>query len=348
MTEIKKKKSPIKKIALSLFGLGLLSAIVVGLLGLRWYNTGLRPVNEGATEIIRLEVQPGETAAAIGQELVDQGLIRDQRVFDLYLRLNNLQGSVQAGSYDLSPSQSLQEIVAEIGTGRVESTQFTILPGKRLDQLAADFVEAGFTQAEVDEALDHRLYQDHPISRYKPADASLEGYLFPETFSVDASTTVANIVERSLDEFDANITDELVAGLDAQGLDIHESITLASIIEKEVFDELDKQKVSQVFLKRLREGIMLGSDVTFFYAAAVFGGEALPSLDNPYNTRLYSGLPPGPISNFSLSTIESITNPTDTEYLYFVAGDDGITRFNETLAGHEADAAAFCIELCKL
>ena len=337
-----------KKTFLYLAGFGVLAGLAASLLTLRWYNMSLRPVQEGATQIIQLDIAPGTSAAQVAETLEDKGLVRSQAAFSWYLRLNDKASTLQAGSYSLSPSLSVEQIVAELGQGQIKTASFTILPGFRLDQLKDRFISEGFSESEVEDAFDARNYSDHPISAYKPSDASLEGYLYPETFLLDENSTATEVVTRSLDEFDKRLTSELIEGLAAQGLSVHDSVILASIIEKEVASESDKVQVSQVFLKRLRENIVLGSDVTYFYAAAVFGGQATPSLDNPYNTRIYGGLPPGPISNFSLTTLESITRPSDTNYLYFVAGDDGITRFNETLAGHERDAALYCIELCKL
>jgi UPF0755 protein len=128
---------------------------------------------------------------------------------------------------------------------------------------------------------------------------------------------------------------------------VRQAITLASIVEKEVSNGNDRRQVAQVFLLRLQKKMVLGSDVTYIYAAAITGQTASPDLDSPYNTRKYLGLPPGPISNVSDSSLDAVAYPADGDYLYFVAGDDGKTYFSHTEAEHERLAAEHCIKLCS-
>ena len=221
------------------------------------------------------------------------------------------------------------------------------MPGQRLDQLEASIVDGlNFDLLETRAALLGRY--DHPIFADLPADTSIEGYIYPETYQINSQTTVEDLLNASFEQLSDVFTEELQEKIAARGLDIHEAITLASIIEKESSNVEDQPTIAQVFLKRLDEGIMLGSDVTFIYAAAISGRAATPSLDSPYNTRIVGGLPPGPISNFTASALEAIAEPADSDYLYFVAGDDGITYFSNTLAEHESLTAQHCIELCKL
>ena len=189
---------------------------------------------------------------------------------------------------------------------------------------------------------------DHPIFEDLPEETSIEGYVYPESYQITNSTTVPQLLNASFDQLSAVFTDELREKIADQGLNIHEAVTLASIIEKESSNVEDQPKIAQVFLKRLNEGIVLGSDVTFLYAAVISGQAPSTTIDSPYNTRIVGGLPPGPISNFNASALEAIANPADTDFLYFVAGDDGITYFSKTLAEHESLTAQHCIELCKL
>lgn len=122
---------------------------------------------------------------------------------------------------------------------------------------------------------------------------------------------------------------------------------MASIVEKEVSPE-DRAKVAQVFIKRLKEGMKLESDVTFVYASEVEGGSANPNNPSLYNTRIHPGLPPAPISNVSRSSLQAVAFPADTNYLFFVSGDDDITYFNETYAEHLEDVQKHCIKKCNL
>ena len=135
-----------------------------------------------------------------------------------------------------------------------------------------------------------------------------------------------------------------------RNLTIHQAITLASIVQKEVKNPVDQKQVAQVFLKRLADGMQLGSDVTYMYAADQMGVEGTPALESPYNTRKYTGLPPGPISNMNPSALDAVAFPAPGEYVYFVAGDgpdEGKTFFAYTVEEHEANIAAHCRELCN-
>ena len=128
---------------------------------------------------------------------------------------------------------------------------------------------------------------------------------------------------------------------------MHEGVILASIIEQEVSSDSDRPIVAQVFLTRHKIGMQLGSDVTAFYGAYIAGVEPTVSYDSPYNTRLHSGMPPGPISNVSKSSLHAVASPANTDYLYFVAGDDGKTYFSHTLDMHQELTRQHCKTLCQ-
>ena len=117
-------------------------------------------------------------------------------------------------------------------------------------------------------------------------------------------------------------------------------------VEKEVPKAEDRKIVAQIFLKRLAEGTPLGSDATYYYASAVYGGEPFPDLDSPYNTRMYAGLPPGPINTVSKTALEAVAYPSDTDYLFFVTGDDGVNHYTKTSAEHEQATRLYCKVSC--
>lgn len=340
--------SKVSKIVLSTL---LVICILVGGLLLtanNWYKNNLKPLDPNSSLVLDFKVEPGTSAASIANNLQSEGIIRSATAFGWYVRLNDQRANLKSGSYKLSPSQSVETLVNELSKGRDETRSFTVLPGKRLDEIKQQFIDEGYSAEEVEAGFDPDLYSTHGIANYKPASASLEGYIFPETISINDEMSVKQILTTFLDEFYAQITPDLVASFKNQGLSVHQAVTMASIVEKEVSNQQDKPIVAQVFLKRLKQGIALGSDVTFFYAAAITGQRALPSLDHPYNTRIYTGLPPGPISNMSLTTLQAVANPASTDYLFFVAGDDGKTYFSYTQAEHENYARLYCIEGCKL
>lgn len=310
------------------------------------YNENLKPVSD-STELVVVTVPVGTSAAEVGEQLYEQDLIRSAWVFDIYTRVNNYRSGLQAGGYKFSQSMSVEEIVQMLLNGEVATDLVTILPGQRFDQIKASLIQSGFSRDEVNEAFNPKLYFDHPIATYKPeTDVTLEGYLYPESFQRSATTTLEEVLRASLDEMYAALSPQLRSDLAEQGLTVHQAVILASIVEREVSNPDDRTKVAQVFLKRLNEGISLGSDPTALYGALLAGIEPTVFADTPYNTRLYAGLPPGPINNVSIESLEAVAYPADTDFLFFVSGDDGNTYFSNTLAEHEALTAQHCIELC--
>lgn len=322
--------------------------VVVGAGGAyHWYQQNLEPVSslEKANKVV--VVQNGWNAAQIAEQLHEQELIRNPKVFGWYVDRAGVRQSLQAGTYEISPDMSVPEIVDKIVAGDVSTQLFTILPGKRLDEIREAFIAANFTESAIDEAFNPALYNT-PLLDSLPEGADLEGYLFPETYQITIDASPAQIVEQALSQMSRVIDASVLDGIAQQDMTLHEAVILASVVEKESGDVADRKKIAQVFLKRLAIGMELGADATFVYAAALSGEPATPSLDSPYNTRIYPGLPPGPISNVSATSIEAISNPANTDYLYFVSGDDGITRFSSTLAEHERLTAEYCIELCRV
>ncbi len=309
-----------------------------------WYSRSLRPLDpNGINRDFRVE--QGASVLEIGDSLEMAGLIRSGRAFAIYVER---QGDVvlKSGLYSLSPALSVPQIAAIIANGDVKSSLVTIPPGLRLDQVALKLVAAGFSKSEVDAALTAEY--DHPLLKYRPAGASLEGYIYPESFAVTEDSQVKDVIRRAFDELYGLLDDDLRQAISRQGLSIHQAFTLASIVQKEVNQPQTQRQVAQVFLRRLKLGMPLGSDVTFFYAAAIANTEPSPNLDSPYNTRLHQGLPPGPIANFSISALRAVAYPAEGDYLYFVSGDDGNTYFARTLEEHQQNVAKYCSELCKL
>lgn len=311
-----------------------------------WYRNSLEPVSD-STEQIVVTVPVGSTAPEIGKNLESRDLIKSAYSFELYIRLNDYKDKLQAGGYKFTQSQSVEEIVKDLVNGNVATDLFTILPAQRLGQIKTSFIEAGFSLDEVNLALNPESYIGHPALKDKPADANLEGYLYPESFQMTENTTATQIVEASLDEMASVLTPAMQAKFTSEGLNLYQAVTLASIVEREVNKPEDRPIVAQVFLKRYNEGIMLGSDPTALYGALLVGLEPSVFADTPYNTRLYTGLPPGPINNVSEQSLLAVANPADTNYLFFVSGDDGKTHFSNTLEEHEAATSKYCIELCK-
>lgn len=310
------------------------------------YLRNISPVdkNDGARHLVVF--QAGAGAGEIASILKEKDIIRDRTAFRAYVELTGVKSQLQAGMYKFSRSQSVAQIVEDLVQGKTDAFNVTILPGMTLPQIRKTLERAGFESDDIEAAFMKKY--DHPLLASKPAGVNLEGYIFPETYQIDTATTVESLIVRSFDQFYMVLKENsLPEKLSAKKLTLHAAITLASIIQKEVKDSEDQRKVAQVFLKRLDMDIELGSDVTFMYAADLLGVPESVNLDSPYNTRRYKGLPPGAISNFNISAMQALADPANTDYLYFVAGDDGTTYFSKTVDEHEAYTKKYCTTLCQ-
>jgi UPF0755 protein len=344
MTPVKKPKWPM--IILAGFITTVLVAGFAVFMVRKVYHDNLKPASASQRSQL-FTVPQGASTQEIASSLKKAGLIRASWAFEWYVRNEGLRDEVQAGTYNLRPNLSVPEIADVLTQGEVAKDLVTILPGQRIDQVRKALIEKyGFSQASVDEALKPENYADHPALVDKPTNANLEGYLYPESFEKTADTNPRTIIKSSLDEMHKILTPDLRAGIVRQGLTVHQGVILASVIEQEVSNAEDKKTVAQVFLRRLREGRALESDPTALYGAILDGAEPTLTYDSPYNTYKHPGLMPGPISNVSEASLFAVANPSATDYLYFVAGDDGKTYFSRTLAEHEALTEKHCKTLC--
>jgi UPF0755 protein len=232
-------------------------------------------------------------------------------------------------------------------TAGVNQIQVTILAGQTLAELKEKLVKSGFAADGVEAAF-NRSY-DSPILADKPAGATLEGYIFPDTYFLDADSDVAVLVEMALDNlYEKMRSDGSLERLRTQGRSVFETLTMASIVQKEVSDPEEQKMVAGVFENRLQWGMVLGSDVTFHYAYKQgYCAVNSPDCDSVYNTRVYKGLPPGPIANMEYAAIQAVLQPTESEYFFFVAGDDGRTYYAVDENGHFENVRNYCHVLCQ-
>lgn len=313
-----------------------------------WYHWATGPRSNDARQV-RVVVEPGDTAADIADDLYEQEIIRSRMAFGIYAQLSGNRSKLQAGGYVLSANQNVASIVEHMTSGKTDEFNITIPPGLTLDELTSYFKRNGFSDEEVATAFD-AMYS-HPLLATKPKTASLEGYIYPETYRMNADQSLDTLFMRTFEEMYKMLQEKkYLEEYAKRNLTIHQAVTLASIVQKEVKDLVDQKQVAQVFLKRLAIDMPLGSDVTYMYAADQMGVKATPSLESPYNTRKYGGLPPGPIANMNPSALEAVAFPAAGEYLYFVAGDgvdEGKTFFAHTQEQHEANIAAHCHILCR-
>ena len=244
---------------------------------------------------------------------------------------------------------------------------FTIRPGETIFDIKENLMAVNrngeaereepmpnYTAEEIDAAFARQYDFDFLAGR--PEGSTLEGYLYPETHNFYGESTVEEILEIFLGEMGKVIGENNLSERYAeQGLTLHEGITLASVVQKEASSP-DQPTVAQVFLSRLSMGIPLGSDVTVSYALDVVDPDRETYVDNQtalmvdscYNTRVYGGLPCGPISNPGLSALLAIAEPSDTSYFYFLTGDDGVMYYSYTEAEHNQNIYSHCRVLCNV
>lgn len=354
-----KKKTPIMKRITTLIITLVAIAITCGGL-VFWYFDSLTPVIKNCEDNrcpdVAFVIHEGATIDAIVDDLNRAELIKSQFFFKVNIKLNYGDKALKSGKYTLNKGMSANQIVEEIINGSNGSNvfTFTILPGETIFDVKKKLMNIGYSGDAIDVAL--RKNYDNSILNDKKGD-TIEGYLFGETYEFFNDDSVEKIIETFVNGMEAVVEDnQLVEKFAAKGLTLYEGITLASIVQKEA-KTADQPTVAQVFFKRLAEGIPLGSDVTVTYAldkqnpdrnrddTAV--GDAI-NVDSPYNTRKNPGLPAGPISNPGLSALLAVAEPSDTDYYYFLTGDDGKMYYSYTEDEHNQNARLYCQILCNV
>jgi UPF0755 protein len=322
-----------------------------------WYNRNLGPVDASSSQNVNFTVVSGSTVHEIADDLKRAKLIRSSQAFVTYVRGKDLFSQLQAGTYTFSQSMSTPQIVDKMVKGDVAKGLLTIPSGKTNKQIRQIFKNAGYNDAELDIAFSSVTYAGHPALASLPQGATLEGYIYPDSYQKTADTPPTAIIRQSLDEMQTKLTPQIISGFAAQGLSTYQGITMASIIEKESGNPKYNPTIAQVFELRLKQNMMLGSDVTALYGA-VADHVQLPdnpevaavtaiNHDSPYNTRVHTGLPPGPISNMTGDSLSAAAFPSNTDYLYFVNGGDCVIHFSHTEAEHEAAIAKYGAKECS-
>ncbi len=321
-------------------------ALAVGAIW-RYYYLNLQPLSHSTNVTAKtIVIESGSSPRQIANQLRSSGIIRSAWTFERYVQSKNVASDLKAGTYSLSPNQSVPDIVSQLTHGKVTTELVTILPGQRLDQIRESLLNDGFSKADVDQALDPATYAGNAALVDKPAGNSLEGYLYPDSFQRTSDTSATTIVQESIAEMQKHLTPDIRAAFAAHGLSTYQGIILASIVEQEVSKPSDRAQAAQVFLKRLSVGMPLGSDVTAMYGSRLAGQGTSLTYDTPYNTLIHTGFPPTPISNVSDSSLQAVAHPANTDWLYFVAGDDGTTYFSKTVEEHNALTQKYCHKLC--
>jgi UPF0755 protein len=307
-----------------------------------------QPVNPDRSKV-NLTIDPGESVSSITGKLWEDGLISNPGVFRSYLLYSGLDTSLKAGDYKLSPALSPIEIAQAIQSSNSADVTLTILPGWRAEEIANALPSSGFniTAEEFFSAV-HTHPDGYSFSACM-AGGSLEGYIFPESYTLPRESIINDLLPQILMNFETQVNSELRGGFSTQGLDLCQAVTLASIVQREAMVEEEMPIIASVFFNRLNSGAVLASDPTVQYALGYNQSQgtwwtnplSLEDLqvDSPYNTYIYAGLPPGPISNPGLAALKAVAFPAQTPYYYFRAACDGSGRhlFSETFDEHLAN-----------
>lgn len=305
---------------------------VTGVFGLRQWLFQSWPVTPPGAQ--RVKIAPGSGVGQVARQLEAAGVIGDADRFVRLARWSEASQKIKAGEYEFISSATPLEVLDRLVVGDVIKIRITIPEGLTLREIAARVEAAGlgsadqFRRAATDAAR---------LAKLGIPGTSLEGYLFPETYTVTTTTTPEEVVRAMIAQFERQLTPELLAAAKSRGLNRHQLVTLASIVQKEAGNVEEMPLIAGVFHNRLRKGMRLQADPTVIYGINNFDGNLTRrhlTTPTPYNTYTQPGLPPGPIASPGLAALKAAAMPALTPALYFVARGDGRHEFNATLEAH--------------
>jgi len=312
-------------------------ALILSLAG--WLILESRGALAAKAQPVLFDVEKGKGVRVIAEALKLKGIIRKQWPFVLQYEFFFFPQSLKAGEYQFQPSQSSQEILEDLIRGKIYLHAVTVAEGLTARELTDVFLSAGFgTSGEFFKAFG----EAELIFPWDAKARNLEGYLFPETYSLPKGLPAKEIFGKMVSLFKAVFDESWRRRAEELRMSVREVVTLASLIEKETSLPEEKKLVSAVFHNRLDRGMKLDSDPTIIYALkekGLFDGRLHTKdlkLDNPHNTYLYPGLPPGPICNPGRESLRAALYPASDDYFYFVSRNDGSHIFSRTLKEHQA------------
>lgn len=325
--------------------------IIAGFMAINFWRSVSAPFSDQSEQQYFIVVA-GQVVKEIAGNLQQAELIGSTFDFEVFVWLKRMEKSFQTGEYLLNPNMSIREIVNLLTTqGGTNEQEIKILEGWTAQEIGnylenQDIVQTkeflgvvGFPQTA--EGLESRSGRDFSLQYSflsdKPKETGLEGYLFPDTYRIFSNASIGEIVQKMLNNFDKKLTLEMRQEIQQNKMTIFETIILASILEAEVKTYEDKRNAASVFYKRLNTGMPLQADSTVNYIT----GKTTPrvsatdlKIDSLYNTYKYRGLPPGPICNPGLESIQAAIYPLKNNYWYFLTDKEGQAHFAETLEGH--------------
>lgn len=300
--------------------------------GLWWQSFVDTAVSPPEPQVI--QIKQGSSFSRVAHQLHDAGVISDTQRFKILARWRKATGRIHAGEYLFEHSATPDQVLARLTSGDIRKFQFTIPEGFNLKEIAARVEKTGVATAREFLAL---CSDKDILKEFEVEGSTLEGFLFPETYTYTSSTTAEELLRTMVAELDRHLTPELLKSANELDLNRFELITLASIIQKEAGNVMEMPLISAVFHNRLQRGIALQADPTVIYGVPNFDGNLTRKhleTPSPYNTYRMRGLPAGPIASPGQFALHAAANPADSKDLYFVSRGDGTHEFNETLKAH--------------
>ncbi|TMC45453.1 MAG: endolytic transglycosylase MltG [Chloroflexi bacterium] len=291
-------------------------------------------------------ISRGETAGKIAQNLQDQGFIRSALAFTFVLYETGRETSLQSGNYTISPAFTPRELARVFEKAPSEQAVLRIIEGWRLSETAAA-VHKAFPSITVEEFMKSAVVgqRKNTVLAGLGPEASLEGFLFPDTYFFKPTATAEQIIDALLDQFEQRVGQTLRQAAVDRKTTIHDIVKLGSIVEREARDRKESATIAGVYANRLEIGMKLDADPTVQYAIGEWREPTLQDLeiDSPYNTYRVAGLPPTPICSPGQAALEGAAKPAKVPYFYFVAKNDGTGdhAFAVTLAEHEANRVKY-------
>lgn len=291
----------------------------------------------GSGKVVRdISFPPGSGIRTLAQQLKKEKIIRSSRHFVLLARLRGSTQQLKAGEYRLNDGMTPDQILRKLVNGDVDYRKFTLPEGYSMFQAAELLEQKGYFKKD---AFLEKCRDSDVMKRVGISGPSAEGYLYPATYNLSRTEREEQLIEQMVKQFDRKYAELPAAAAESAGktFDRRQIVTLASMIEKEAVSAEEKPLISSVFYNRLRIGMPLQSDPTAVYGVRAFSGTVSKSdilRPSPYNTYLIKGLPPGPIGNPGVGALQAALHPSKTDYLYFVARQDGTHQFSRTLEEH--------------
>ena len=309
-----------------------------------WHAGDLtEPVDPAGKEQLFV-IQTGETVPMISKRLEGAGLIRSAQTFRTYLLWAGVDRTIQTGTYRLSPARTGREIADMLKSTTLTEVAFSVLSGWRMEEIAASLPTSGLNISPKEFLSAATTPANAPD--FLPAGASAEGFLSPGKYVLPRTTSAEQLVALLLQDFASRLTPELRSGFSNHGLTVYQAVILASIIQREAMVEDEMPMIASVFYNRLASNMRLQADPTAQYALGYNTAQATwwtnplskqdLQFDSSYNTYVYPGLPPGPISNPGSKALQAVAAPAQSNYFYFQARCDGshLHAFAETLEQH--------------